>query len=491
MTIRQLLLPVCACMAVTAGAEPQFGVSMVETGPAVKQTVLAAYLSSEETADLVVASVTEDEKRTIRLYGVNEGFFSSEPWAELPVPKNAILIDVCENRHPEARDSLVFFTKDGVVRFDPANGKLMKLADVTSIYTTPIRDSLPAMNFCRDLNGDERDDLIIPDFDGFEIYIGTDNGFEKSISVEAPPRMEMSYEDDPWYQPHAVYRADMNFDDRTDLVFWVDDRFVVYPQKKDGFFSDEVLTVETGIPFQFEGVRGLSMTMGEEDQSNSESRALYQLVDLDGDGITDLVTLKVTSKGVFSKQTTYEMHKGLNTGEHVRFDEDPFTFIRSDGIQYEMEEKDFDQDGQLDVVTSSVRLGLARVLTALITGSIGLDLQFYRMKDGRYAEKPNVTRRITASFDFSTGDIFFPSVLIGDVDGDGLADLMVQEGTNELKVYPGQDGSDLFARKSIDFDIAVPKDPDLVRLADLNRDGKQDVLLQHEKPHRVVVLMSR
>ncbi|MBD3649283.1 MAG: VCBS repeat-containing protein [Pseudomonadales bacterium] len=235
----------------------------------------------------------------------------------------------------------------------------------------------------------------------------------------------------------------------------------------------------------------MSVRMGEGDQSNSESKALYKLGDLDGDGITDLVTLKVKSEGVFNKQTTYEMHRGVNGGEHVRFEESPFSFIRSEGIQYEMEEKDFNQDGQLDVVTSSVRLGLTRVLTALITGSIGLDLQFYQMKDGRYPEKPNITRRITATFNFSTGDVFFPSVLIGDVDGDGLADLMVQEGSDELRVYPGRKGEGLFERDSVDFRIDMPADPDLVQLVDLNRDGKQDVLLQHEEPPRIVVLLTR
>ncbi|MBD3649284.1 MAG: hypothetical protein HUJ31_17955 [Pseudomonadales bacterium] len=224
MIIRRLqLLLVCAGTAALATAEPQFDVSVINTESAASQTVLAGYFSNEETADLAIISVTDEGRRNVRFYGVEGGFYSAEPRAELPVPKDVILVDVCRNGK---RDSLIFFTRDSVLRFDTEGGST-RLAEVSSMYTRPIRDSVPAMNFCRDLNDDQHDDLIVPGFHGFEVLIYTNDGYEKSVSVEAPPRMEMSYEDDPWYQAHAVYRADMNFDKRRDVGVWIDEHVLV------------------------------------------------------------------------------------------------------------------------------------------------------------------------------------------------------------------------------------------------------------------------
>jgi hypothetical protein len=159
-----------------------------------------------------------------------------------------------------------------------------------------------------------------------------------------------------------------------------------------------------------------------------------------------------------------------------------------------MKEQDFDSDGQTDMVISTVELGIGKILKALITGSIDIDLHFYKMEDGHYPAKPNLRREITATFSLSSGDMFFPSVLIADVDGDDVSDLLVQEGANLLKIYLGGKDGKLFAKRSVDIEVSMPNEPDLVELADLNSDGKKDIVMRHQaagEPRKVVIMVSK
>jgi hypothetical protein len=238
----------------------------------------------------------------------------------------------------------------------------------------------------------------------------------------------------------------------------------------------------------------MSTAMQDEDQSNNSAKALFQITDLDGDEIPDLVTLSIDSKGVFKKKTTYEIHKGTAGDGIVEFSPVPDSRIESKGIQFEMKEQDFNSDGQTDMVISTVQLGIGKILAALITGSIDIDLNFYQMEDGLYPAKPNLKREITATFSLSSGDMFFPSVLIADVDGDKVSDLLVQDGANKLKIYIGGKDGKLFAKRSVNIEVSMPNEPDLVELADLNSDGKKDIVMRHQaagEPRKVVIMVSK
>ncbi len=84
-------------------------------------------------------------------------------------------------------------------------------------------------------------------------------------------------------------------------------------------------------------------------------------------------------------------------------------------------------------------------------------------------------------------------MLIGDVNGDGHSDLLVQKGREELRVFLGVPGPELFARLPQKVAVAMPKE-EYTWLMDLNRDGKQDILMHHPsttESHRVTMLVGR
>ncbi len=474
-------------------AATDFRVSRIETGVSLRQTVLVAHLRDPLRADLIVITVTADKERRLRLYEAGDDLrYGPDPVADVPLADDVIFVDVGKVGDV---DALVLFTRDQALAYDPFRDIRTPLVTFRSMYNNAVVDEVPRMNVLRDLSGDGLDDFIIPDFVGYQIFLQSAPGvFRAPIQIAAPPIMEISFGNNPWYQSRTLFHTDMTGDGRQDLVFWIDDAFAVFPATEDGF-STTPRRLESRVQFQYDGIARGSFRMGREDQSNLTAKALYQLRDLDNDGLTDLVTLTVMSQGVFKKQSIYSIHPGRRAADGTtEFASEAGSTIQSSGVQFELEQKDLNRDGQLDVMVSSVQLGIGKIVGALITGSIDIDLNFYQMKAGLYPAQPNVTREITASFNLTSGDVFYPFVLIGDVNGDHLADLLVQDGKELMRVYEGDGSERLFSRSSHDIRLPLPEDPGLIALVDLNRDGKQDILMRLEKKNKangVTVLMAR
>lgn len=491
--ISLLIITILVSPLAIAKEEPAFHISTIHTGNIKSQTVLTAFLDNPVNASLIIVTVDRSNQRNLGLYELAGGLYKPQAEIRHKLRSDVILMDVGRIGTQEV---LVTFTRNKVWQYDPYTARRRELISISSIYGSPVFGSIPKMDLFRDLNGDGLDDFIIPDFNGFQVFIqNVDGGFNDPVNVYAPPLVEMSYNNNfPWYQPRQSFLSDITLDGRKDLTFWVDNRFSVYRQARDGSFNADPLRINSSVKFDYDGLERMNLAMQDEDQSNNSAKALFQISDFDGDGIPDLVTLSMRSKGVFKKTTTYEFHKGEAGSDRVEFSPVPISRIESNGIQFEMEEQDFNNDGQTDLMISTVKLGIGKILAALITGSIDIDLNFYQMEDGIYPSKPNLKREITATFSLSSGDVFIPSVLIGDVDGDKVLDLLVQEGANKLKIYLGGKDGRLFAKRSVNIEVSMPNEPDLVELADLNSDGKKDIVMRHQaagEPRKVVIMVSK
>lgn len=471
------------------------------TQPGLHQSILPVYLRDPNAADIVVATVAEDNVKTLQLFEMRQGYYLANASALRQLDENVIFLDVAATL---GREMLVVFYAGFAVEFDPIDGSSRPLIEFSSIYNGPVDQQLPKIDLVWDLNGDGLDDFIIPGFQGYEVYIQQKDGsFGDRIALTAPAIMDISFRENPWYQVRKIYHTDVTNDARADLSFWVHDEFLVYRQLLDGSFSDDPLHFSPPILFDAEGYEGVSMRMGGEDQSDAQKKALFQLKDFTGDGIPEIVTLSVKSQGVLKKSTTYDIHRGLKPNSEPGlpwvpdFEPGPGSKIRSRGIQFDLEEKDLNNDGQLDLIVSSVEIGLGKIVRALITGSIAINLDFYQMADGRYPEKPNLEREVTATFNMSSGDVFLPTVLISDITGDGQEDLVVQDGNETLEIYEGVSSGLLFARRANKVKVEMPRDPDLVESIDLNADGKQDLVIRLEPKqgsktaHRLKILVSK
>ena len=117
----------------------------------------------------------------------------------------------------------------------------------------------------------------------------------------------------------------------------------------------------------------------------------------------------------------------------------------------------------------------------------------------RSAHGCTTRRRIRRFAPFAgLGNVFFPPVLMGDIDGDGRSDLVVGHSPKELRIFLGEPGPGMLARRPQKVAVALPADERYTRLVDLNRDGKQDLLVHLKptsrsphRPHRLTTLIAR
>jgi len=501
-----------------AAAEFTFEQYEVLTGSAERQTVLTGFLLGGAIAELAVVHIDENDDRRLRVYEFSDGTWA--PRLDAALRPEVMYVDVA---NIGGRDRLVSYERGRLNWFDSESATERKLVAVTSDFNPPSRGVIPHVDVTRDVNGDDRDDLVVPDVDGFWVFIQTEGGaFADPVKLGPSAGVGMTieahgYRYNPW-DHGRVHQMDYDRDGRSDLVFWNEDHFEVHRQDEHGLFTPAATTFTTDVAFDSDDPASLAAPQGIRHRRRDHmptggdprrrldmtGRVLHSLTDMNGDGVADLVVFSLEVGSMWSAHSTYEVHFGTPTHDGgTAFASEVGTVIRSDGLPVGMGPHDFDHDGQVDMMFTTIEIGtfktIRMIIGTLVTGSVSLELELYRMEGGIYPGKPNATRKTKAVSHGESGErsAVFPSVLIGDVNGDGRSDLLVQKGRNELRVSLGVPGPDLFARRPQKVAVAMPNE-EYTWLVDLNRDGKQDILMHqgptgHEpdKPHQVTLLVAR
>ena len=436
------------------------------------------------------------------------------------------------------RDRLVSYEPGRLNWFDPETATEHALVKATSNFNPPRSGEIPHVDITRDLNDDNRDDLVVPDIDGFWVFIQmSDGAFANAVKVGPPAEMARIYGADgyrynPWSQSR-VHEIDYNRDGRNDLVFWNKDHFLVHHQDAHGLFASAAESFTTDVAFDSDEFSSLVA-------GDMLGKVLHSLTDLNGDSVADLVVFSLEGGNMSSKRSAYEVHFGMPIPDGgTEFAPEVSAAFRSDDcVQLGMYRHDFDHDGQVDLMLTTIGLeflksSLWKRLKGFMGDDIWLDLEFYHVEGGLYPDKPNTTRRIALdgapshrepgwvpldivlrggtheSRDTQKSYLraFNRTLLIGDVTGDGRSDLLIEWTHEQLCVYAGISGQELFARQPQRVAVALPNDGEYTWLVDLNKDGVQDIFMHHPftlrdahgapkrrpgtEPHRVTMLIAR
>ena len=493
--------------AAQSAAEFTFEQHQVVIGSAKRQTVLTGFLLDGPVAEVAVVHIDENNDRRLRIYAFGDRTWV--PTLDRALGPEVSFVDVA---NIGGRDRLVTYEPGGLNWFDPESATERALVAVTSNFSPPRSGEIPHVDVTRDVNGDDRDDLVVPDVDGFWVLIQmSDGAFADPVKIG--PSTEAwkiyapyGYRHAPWVQAGRIHEMDYDRDGRTDLVFWNEDHFEVHRQDEHGLFAPAAMTFTTDVAFDSDDPTSLAAPRGIRHRRRDHmptgammGSVLHSLTDMNGDGVADLVVFSLDVRSMWSAHSTYEVHFGTPTHDGgTAFAPDVGTAIQS-SLPRGVGQSDFDRDGQVDVMFTTIQIGIFKtirmIIGAVLTRSVSLDLEFYRMEGGIYPDKSSATRKIKTDSLGKSGEraALLPSVLIGDVNGDGRSDLLVGRSRKELRVFLGVPGPELFARRPRKVAVAMPNE-EFTWLTDLNKDGRQDILLHHPsttEPHRLTMLVAR
>ena len=516
-----------------ANREFTFDQSEIVTGVAKRQTVLTGFLFGGDFEELVTVSIDEHDNRHLRIYTYDDGIWVSR--LDTTLRPEVLFVDVA---NIGGRDRLIMYERGRLNWFDPDSVMEHLLVAVTSSFTPPRIGEVPHVDVTEDVNADGRDDLVVPDVDGFWVFIQMSDGvFADKVKVGTHTEMERirgadGYRYNPWSQSH-VHEIDYNRDGRTDLVFWDRDRFKVHLQDEHGLFAPEAKACTTDVAFDSDRFSALAT-------GDMIGKMLHSLADLSGDGVADLVVFNLSGKDISNKHSSYEVHFGTPTPDGgIAFAPDAdITFQSDQRIQLGMDRHDFNRDGQIDLIIMTIHIrflkgSLWKSIKGFMGDDIWLELEFYQMEEGHYPDTPNTIRRIAldgvpshrepgwvpldivlqgATHERRNMEKKYPrafntTLRIADVTGDGRSDLLIADHPRIMTVFSGVPGPEIFARQSQEVAVDIPNDEEYIHLVDLNKDGIQDILMHYPftlrdahgarklplgtEPNRVKLLIAR
>ena len=128
------------------------------TGSANHQTVLTGNLLGGTMAELAVVHIGENDKRRLHLYAFGDGMWA--PRLDATLGADVQFVDII---NIGGRDRVITYEEGRLSWFDPESSSQQPLVNVAANYTPTPEGDVPHVDITRDLNGDERDDLVIPD----------------------------------------------------------------------------------------------------------------------------------------------------------------------------------------------------------------------------------------------------------------------------------------------------------------------------------------
>ena len=151
----------------------------VVTGTAKRQTVLTGSLLGGAIAEIGVVNVDDNDDRRLRIYA-----FDDDTWVpslDGTLGPEVLFMDVA---NIGGRDRLVTYEPGRLNWFDPESASEHELVTVTSNFDRPRRDEIPHVDITRDVNDDDRDDLVVPDVDGFWVFVQMEGGtFADAVKI--------------------------------------------------------------------------------------------------------------------------------------------------------------------------------------------------------------------------------------------------------------------------------------------------------------------
>ncbi|MBI3097633.1 MAG: VCBS repeat-containing protein [Planctomycetes bacterium] len=469
---------------------PAFRTNRFEFSGAVRE-VLARDIDGDRRMELIV-----QQKSALEVYRPGPRGYSAAHSISVMLPKETFLWTFADVDGAPG-DDLVCMTPDGVVCLPQKEGAFPGPAGVVietpTVFTGLLTDPPLEKEFSTDLDGDGDADLILPIRRAFALYAQTAPG-KFTLRQSIPAEMDIGVDVGGWgvqtpaTQSVALPRfqlGDYTGDGRTDLLFVGSAPWRVFAQAADGSFpAAPEAAVLAGAPGRKKRNRQFDWPVPPE------------VDDVNGDRIADIIYSDAGNG-------TTTLFLGKTGGADLA---QPSDVKRFDGWVLSHDLVDLDGDGRKDLILVRVpKLGIGEALQILLTRTVDLDIAiFLNQPDGTFGAQPAHRRTIEVPLVLSISNtaikVESPYIInfTGDFTRDGRKDLMVKTADDEISIFFGGAGKDLFTSKpgaTLKTIDTLTFTSTAVTVDDLNADGVSDVILHHrdiaDQAHVVEVFLSK
>ena len=387
---------------------------------------------------------------------------------------------------------IVVLTDDGLaaLRWKAGDGQPV-LALEPLIHERPVlagsETFVPHLGLVRDVDGDGIPDVLLPTPQGVSIYLSGPHG----LSTEPASRVALPL-DDPRDPSGRLLRhyplpelRDVDGDHLPDLLVehprrdW--NEFEVWRNLGHGRFAPPVVPLPPG--------PGAAERKG--------PRVVF-FGDLDGDGVAEYVTQEDIEPGDDAGMRAELEHARRPPSvlrlhrmrRDLTMEPEPYRVLRISGYAFEGGDgdiqipgglQDLDGDGRPDLVTVTLDFSVFQALRVLATKRIGIGLDFHvwcQGQDGDFREVQGLD--LAGKFNLDLNDLALGhlSEFAGDFDGDGRIDFLQMGRGRTVTIHRGQAGCRYPAKPDLELELReAPRDLGLVQVADLDGDGRSDLLI--------------
>lgn len=357
-----------------------------------------------------------------------------------------------------------------------SEGQWRSLFTSSSLFRVVDSKRLKLLDFSFDFNNDNLSDFLLPDFNAYQLWMQQQDGSFRHFSLPIDSQMQ-AFDQDPTYIARKPWLADINLDGKTDIAFAKDDTLLVFYQQADGHFATTAQQLLLGLGLTPDNQAQLRGGDGRSYQGLKISR-LERLADINGDAVVDLVVQQQFYVDAMEQNYSYHIHYGEKTAGGVQFSKQPQQKINTSGVQFDVRFVDLDNDNKLDFYTPAAQIGVRSIIRALVAGTANVELQFYKQQpDGSFGNKAVYQQDVTVEISIGNGSVNMPLATVLKTN-QGQSMLVVGDGDNTLRSY-GPVAAKIFSEKSTKQQLSMPKRGMEALVADLNNDGKEDLVLPY------------
>jgi hypothetical protein len=481
-----LVISIALCCSSVAHADEFFEIDQIES-PGRSVAAELAELNGDGRTDLMLVTmlgVPPRERRTARVYLQKpDGSLPRHPDHSIEVPRWSAVYDVADLKQSPGQE---------LVLLRPEEVTLLSLADTSGrSWHLPVPGAT-TLGLAEDERGLETFPLVYRDFGPEPWLLVPQVGRLLALSPEGKVRARLeiprranyfitprtglvSVESDfqVFVDAPKLSVGDVDGDGRADAVLSTRHEIWVYLRREDGSLpavADRKLVL--GLLTPRDHIRG--------------SGGVTTIAkDIDGDGKLDLVVTHVAGNISNAVSTT---HVHMNRGGEWKLDEPDHVF-RSEASLDTNALLDLDGDGRTELLRMKLHFSVLEVVEFFLTREIDIQVSIHRYHTaGGFDEKPWVKTQVELPVSFDTFRLegFVPTAHV-DLNADGFPDFVSSGGGDAIEISLGG-AEKRFAERSYRQKVSTAG---VIRFGDLDGDGLQDFVIFDPHHFHVPVRVGR